>query len=251
MFAPNGDGPFPDWLHVNHCSVSLSQSHFFVPHPSASFFCWVLTRIWSLLSSPVSLECFCWSLTFTEVPQGVWMCVCVKPGVCSLGCVCQWCRGWRRWRQGRCICVRVGAARALWPGVFGRNSLHSQGSAWDKSSAELPCTWPRDWDIQAWPKLWHTQTRAQKRTSTRIVISAPINLKWKTTPSSTEVKQQNCTRWPHHALFSLFTKMDSNFVFCFSTTEASWNSPYGWSKDRKNTLLLTHFLFDTFFVGTH
>lgn len=152
------EGLFLIGLHVNHCSVSLSQSHFFVPHPSTSSFCWVLTRIWSLLSSPVSLECFCWSLTFPEVPQGVWVCVCEAR--CLLFGLClSMMSGWRRWRrQGRCICVRVGAARALWPGVLGRNSLHSQGSAWDKSSAELPCTWLRPRYTSVTQTLTHTNT---------------------------------------------------------------------------------------------
>lgn len=44
-------------------------------HPFLS--CWVLSCIWSLLSSPVSLECFCWSLTFPEVLGRVSLCVCV------------------------------------------------------------------------------------------------------------------------------------------------------------------------------
>lgn len=136
--------------------------------------CWVLSCIWFLLSSPVSLECFCWSLTFPAVPQGVCLCVHSKPGVCSLGCVCQWCRSLGRVEAEEvrvCMCVRVGvcwwvgAAGALWPGVSGRNSLHSQGSAWDKSSTAVSCTWLRkgEGDIEA----TDTHTYAQKQTHTQ------------------------------------------------------------------------------------
>lgn len=80
----------------------------------------------------------CFSRVFLLIPDFPWsswvcisvcLCVHVEPGVCSLGCVCQWCWGRRR--------VWVGAARALWPGASERNSLHSQGSAWDKSATAL------------------------------------------------------------------------------------------------------------------
>ena len=78
------------------------------PPPHLFLSCWVLSCIWFLLSSPVSLECFCWSLTFPAVPQGVCLCVHVKPGVCSLGCVCQWCRGYSGGGgRRRCECVSV------------------------------------------------------------------------------------------------------------------------------------------------
>ena len=196
---------------------------FWAPLPSTSFFCWVLSCIWSLLSSPVSLECFCWSLTFPEVPQGcmyVYVCKarCLLFGLCLSMVSGLGGGGWGGW-ESVYLCVRVGAAGALWPGASGRNSLHSQGSAWDKSSPALLCTWLRtgDGDFQAWPKPWHAHTHAQRGTSTGI-ISAPINLKCKTTPSSTKVKLKNLERGPPFLPFPDRKSVSSSFSFCFSTS---------------------------------